>query len=775
MRHMRYFFVFMFWAGFCFNAVTGEAAPVTKIRVEGNERVDAGTVEFYAKTALPMEATEENIDAIIKQIHASTLFVTVDVTVEDDTLVISVKERPIVREVKVTGNSEFSNKDLENDLLRIRKLSVFSEGKLQRDIANLRALYHGRGFLNVHIDYMVKSAPQNTVDVIIKIKEGVAARIGNIRIVGNSAFSENVLRGILASRERVITDLMGYFSNRTRLHTERLLVDQSLLRDFYTSRGYLDFKVRSVVTELDPTKTRATIVFSVEEGKKYTFGKAFVDIDDNPAEKASVEKRLTGMLLMREGEVFNLALVEKTAALLTAYLKEKGNLFASVQNDFEVRDDVVDVKYKVVLGQSVYIRKVNIIGNTRTQDLVIRQKLTFSEGDIYSSFALHNTRRKLLNLDFFETVEMDTEKVTENTVDINIKVKERGTGSFDIGAGFAPASGLVGKISIKERNLLGTGKVVSFDLMRSMTGLSAALDLLTPNFLESDVSLGVGTFYNSHGAAGKKKLGGLYTQDSPFSSTNAGFSTRLTASVTDRVATSLQYYYKYHSVHNIGINASRYIKEQEGEHFDSSIGYGVIYSSLDSAYMPRSGVYARLNQSLSGIGGNLHYVKTEASSSHLYNVFKKIHPDLILKVKLTGGYVFAYKGQHVKIGQRFFIGSNEIRGFSSTGIGPRDSVTLEALGGKMYYSATAQFDFPVGLPENLGIRGSVFCDVASLYGLDYADTDGYKTSTLPRVSIGFGFSWRSPFGPIRVDFGFPLVMEKFDVRDTMRITTDTGI
>ena len=775
MRHMRYFFVFVAWASFCFYAGPVGAANITRIRVEGNERVDAGTVEFYAKVALPLDASEENIDAIIKNVHASTLFVTVNVNVEGETLVITVKERPIVREVKVVGNSEFSNKDLENDLLRIKKLSVFSEGKLQRDLANLRALYHGRGLLNAKIDYEVKSAPRNAVDVVIKVREGSAARIGSLRIVGNNAFPENVLRSILASRERVVTDVLGYFSNRTKLHTERLLVDQSLLRDFYTSRGYLDFKVRSVVTELNPEKTQATVVFSVEEGKQYTFGKALVDIDDNPTEKDGVEKRLASMLLMKEGEVFNLALVEKTASLLAAYLKEKGNLFATVQNDFEVRDDVVDVKFKVVLGQSVYIRKVNIIGNTRTQDLVIRQKLTFTEGDIYSSFALHNTRRKLLNLDFFETVEMDTEKVTESAVDINIKVKERGTGSFDIGAGFAPASGLVGKISVKERNLLGTGKIVSFDLMRSMTGLSAVLDLVTPNFLESDVALGVGAFYSSQGAAGKKKLGGLYTHDSPFSSTNAGFSTRLTCSLTDRVAASLQYYYKYHSVHDIGINASRYIQEQEGEHFDSSVGYGLIYSTLDSAYMPRSGVYARLNQSLSGIGGNLHYVKTEASSTHLYNVFKKIHPDLVFKLKLTGGYVFAYKGQHVKIGQRFFIGSNEIRGFSSTGIGPRDSFTHEALGGKIYYGASAQLDFPIGLPEHLGIRGSVFCDAASLYGLDYANTDGYRTSTLPRVSVGFGFSWRSPFGPIRVDFGFPLVMEKFDIRDTMRITTDTGI
>lgn len=775
MRYMKYFFIFVMWASLCVHATETLAAHVTKIRVEGNERVDAGTVEFYAKAPLPFDATEENIDAIIKRIHASTLFVSVGVDVEEETLVISVKERPIVREVKITGNHEFSNKDLENDLLRIKKLSVFSEGKLERDLNSLRALYHGRGLLNAVVDHEVRPAPRNAVDVIIKIKEGPAARISSIRIVGNSAYPESVLRSVLASRERVITDVLGYFSNRTKLYTERLLVDQSLLRDFYTSNGFLDFKVRSVVTELNPTKTQATVVFSVEEGKKYTFGKAFVDIDDNPSEKASVEQRLASMLLIREGDVFNLSLVEKTNALLTAYLKEKGNLFATVQNDFEVRDDAVDVKYKVVLGQSVYIRKVNIVGNSRTQDLVIRQKLTFAEGDIYSSFALHNTRRKLLNLDFFETVEMDTEKVTESAVDINVRVKERGTGSFDIGAGFAPASGLVGKISVKERNLLGTGKIVSFDLMRSMSGLSAVLDLVTPNFLESDVSLGVGAFYNNHGAAGKKVLGGLYTQDSPFSSTNTGFSTRLTASVTDRVAMSLQYYYKYHSVHNVGNNASRYIKEQEGEHFDSSVGYGIIYSSLDNTYMPRSGIYTRLNQSLSGIGGNLHYVKTEASSTHLYNVLKKLHPDLIFKVKLTGGYVFAYKGQQVKIGQRFFVGSNEIRGFSSTGIGPRDTETLEALGGKMYYSATAQLDFPIGLPEHLGIRGSVFCDLASLSGLDYAHTDGYKTSTLPRVSIGFGFSWRSPFGPIRVDFGFPLVMEKFDVRDTMRITTDLGI
>ncbi|MFV9838758.1 MAG: outer membrane protein assembly factor BamA [Aaplasma endosymbiont of Hyalomma asiaticum] len=772
---MRYFLAFVLLLALCVVADHASAVEINEVRVEGNQRLDSETVEFYAKVDLSAEITSDEIDKVIKNLYATGLFKEVNVATEGADLLIKVKENPVLRNLVIKGNKAFSDKNLANDIFKLRKMGVYTEAKLERDLANLHALYQSQGMLGVKISYTVKPAPRNNVDVEVRITEGDVTRVEKIKFIGNNVYTDKQLKSVLETRERKTYDIFGYFGSKSKFYSERLISDQSRLRDFYTSNGYLDFRVRSVTTEVNENLKRATVVFSLEEGNKYHFGNSVVTVDDSPMSEEEIGKSLSSLVLTKEGDVLNMGLVEKTTALLTAYLNEKGNLFATVRSDYRVDGNKVHIQYDVKMGHSVYVRRINIVGNTRTQDLVIRRKLGMTEGDVYSTYAMRQSRRRLMNLDFFENVDVDTQRVTDSLVDINFTVKERGTGSFDVGAGFSPLSGLVGKISVRERNLLGTGKVVGFELVRSLSGLSSVLDFVTPDIFDSEVSFGLGAFYAHQGSSLAKSVNGLFPAESPFSSTNAGYSARLSCSLTDNLAASLQYYYKYHSIHNVGSSASEYIKEQEGVHYDSSVGYSLMYSSIDSMYKPRQGTYIQLSQSFSGIGGNLHYVKTEASSAHLYPVLKWLNGDITLKIKPAVGYVFAYGGEKVKIGQRFFIGGNEVRGFSSSGIGPRDKKTQEALGGKLYYGLVTQMDFPVGLPENLGIRGSLFLDIASLYGLDYSRPEGYRTSSTPRVSVGFGFSWRSPFGPIRVDFGFPIVSETFDVKEVMRISTDTGI
>ncbi|MGN7678285.1 MAG: outer membrane protein assembly factor BamA [Anaplasma sp.] len=755
---------------------TPSAAGVVKIKVVGNERLDAGTVQFYSKLPLTGDITQAQVDSAIKNLYSTSLFSKVSIRIVGSELIIRVKENPVVRSIRIRGNRTFSDKNLEEGVLQLKAMSIFTEAKLRHDLSTLHALYQSRGMLGAKISYSVSRTKHNAVDITLSVLEGRSTRVGEIRFVGNKVFSSTELKAVVASKEYSIKEFFGLFSGSTKFFSERLLVDQSLLRDFYASRGFFDFRVKSVVSEVSPDLSRATVVFSIEEGKKYRFGDSVITLSDAVQSYEGMEQDLLALVLSRKGEVFNTMLVNSSVARITGYLNGKGNLFASVKSDYEVQGDTVNVKYSVSPGSSVYIRRINLVGNTRTLDLVMRRKLGVAEGDVYSAVAIRQSRKRLMDMDFFESVDVETQKVSEDLVDLSFKVKERGTGSFDIGAGFSSASGLVGKISVKERNIFGTGKVVAFDLSRSMNSLSGMLDLVTPNLLDSDVAFGVGAFYSRQGGASSTKSLDklLLPSEGPFSSTNAGVSARLSCGLTDTVAGSLQYSYKYHSIHNIGEAASLYIREQEGKHFDSAIGYSLAYSSLDSAYRPSSGVLAKISQSFSGVGGNLHYVKTEASSAHFFPILRGLNDSIVLKVKPAFGYVFAYAGEKVRIGQRFFIGSNEIRGFSTSGIGPRDRVTKEALGGKLFYGVSAQVDFPIGLPEHLGIRGSVFADVASLSRLDQ-EGQGYDTSDLPRLSIGFGFSWRSPFGPVRVDFGFPLVAEKFDIKDRMRISTDAGI
>ncbi|MCU7611274.1 outer membrane protein assembly factor BamA [Anaplasma capra] len=781
---MRYLLVFALCVVTCAPVVelvapTSAVAGVTRVKVVGNERLDSGTVQFYAKVPLIGDITQSEIDTAIKNLYSTSLFSGVSINVVGNELVIKVKENPVVRSIKIVGNRLFSDKNLENEVLKMKRMSIFTEAKLNRDLSTLHALYQSRGMLGAKVSYSVKRAPHNAVDITLNIVEGKSTRISEIRFVGNKEFSSEELKAAISSKEHTLKQAFGLFSSSTKFFTERLVVDQSLLREFYASRGFLDFRVKSVVPEVSKNLMRATIVFSVEEGKKYQFGESTIDVSDIAHSYEGIEKDLLKLVLSKKGEVFDVTMVNGSVARITAYLNDRGNLFASVNSDYNVQGNAVNVKYSVSLGSSVYIHRINIVGNDRTLDHVIRSKLGVSEGDVYSTLAIRQSRRRLMGVDFFESVDVETQRVSESLVDLNFKVKERSTGSFDIGAGFSSESGLVGKISIGERNVLGTGKVVALDVSRSMTSLSGTLDLVTPNIFDSEVAFGVGVFYSQQGNASfpdKKKTLRLLppSEGGSFSNTNAGLSTRLSCNFTDSVAGSLQYYYKYHRIHNIGESASIYIKEQEGRHLDSAVGYSLVYSSLDSAYKPSSGVFAKVSQSFSGVGGNLHYVKTEASSAHFFQVFRKINEDIILKIKPSFGYVFAYSGETVKIGQRFFAGSSEIRGFASSGIGPRDRTTKESLGGKLFYGVVTQLDFPIGLPEHLGIKGSVFADVASLSRLDSVVV-GYDTSDLPRLSVGFGFSWKSPFGPVRIDFGFPLVKEKFDIRDKIRISTDAGV
>ncbi len=782
MSFMRYVLVFVLYVVACVSFVgpilpASAVAGVTRVKVIGNERLDSGTVQFYAKVPLTGDVTQPEIDEAIKNLYATSLFSRVSVRAEGNELVIRVKENPVVRSIKIVGNRMFSDKNLESDVLKMKKMSIFTEAKLKRDLSTLHALYQSRGMLGAKVSYAVRRAPHNAVDIVLNIVEGKATRIGEIRFVGNKAFSSSELKAIVYSKEYKLKEGFGLFGGSTKFFAERLVADQSILREFYTSRGFLDFRVKSVVSEVSRDLTRMTVIFSVEEGKKYQFGESTVTVSDIAHSYEGIEKDLLELVLSKKGEVFDATMVNGSVARMTAHLNERGNLFASVKSDYDVQGDVVNVKYSISLGHSVYIHRINILGNNRTLDHVMRRKLGIHEGDVYSTGAVRQSRKRLADMDFFETVDVETQKISDSLVDLNFRVKERGTGSFDIGAGFSSESGLVGKISVRERNAFGTGKMVAFDLSRSMTSLSGTLDLVTPNVLDSDVAFGVGVFYSQQGSPSSSSgtLGGLFSSsEGSFSSTNAGLSTRLSCNLTDSVAASLQYYYKYHSIHNIGESASIYIKEQEGRHFDSAVGYSLVYSSLDSTYKPSTGVFAKVSQLFSGIGGNLHYVKTEASSSHFFPVFRRIHDDIVLKVKPSFGYVFAYSGETVKIGQRFFAGNSEIRGFAASGIGPRDRNTKESLGGKLFYGVVTQLDFPIGLPEHLGIRGSVFADVASLSRLD-SEVGGYDTSDLPRLSIGFGFSWKSPFGPVRIDFGFPIVKEKFDIKDRIRISTDAGI
>ncbi|KJV69462.1 outer membrane protein assembly factor BamA [Candidatus Neoehrlichia procyonis] len=761
---------------FSFNLISTNAlsAEITSVKIYGNKRIDNNTIYFYTKHPLTGNITQANIDQIIKNLYSTHLFSKVEVSIENDTqLIIRLKENPVINNIYIKGNKEFNNKDLKDDVLQLKALSVFTKTKLRHDISQLYTLYQSKGKLGVKITYDITDKSNNSIDLTININEGITAKIKTIKFIGNKSFTDYQLKSLLTSKE---VKFFKIFSSSTKYLIDRLMIDQANLYNFYATNGFINFKVRSIISEVSDDYSSVNIIFSLEEGNRYKFGTSTIFTDKNFIGNKDIKSHLQKLIQSQQGNVFNITKVNNSISAITSYLNNQGNLFSTAKSEHEIieKDNIVNVKYIVYTGDHVYINNINIKNNTRTLDSVIRRQLSISEGDVYNSSTVKTSQQNVLNLGFFEDVNVETQKINDNSVDLNFNVKERGTGSFDIGAGFSSMTGLVGKINIKERNILGTGKTFAIKLERSITNFSGAADLITPYFLDSNISLGIGLFYSQQkNQANEQRV--LPSDTSVFSSSSMGFSTRLSHNITNNIIGALQYSYKYNHIYDVSRYASILIREQKGKNIDSSIGYSLIYSSIDNMYQPKNGIFAKIEQSLSGIGGTLHYIKTEGSATYLHPILQKINNDIIFKIKSSLGYVFAYNNEGIKIGQRFFIGSNDIRGFSISGIGPRDKITHDALGGNFYFSLINQVDFPIGLPDNLGIKGSLFIDAATLFGIDSEMHNNYDSSKSLRIAIGFGFSWKSPFGPVRIDFGFPIKQEKFDIKYVPRFSPDTGI
>ncbi|GHM58469.1 MAG: outer membrane protein assembly factor BamA [Candidatus Mesenet longicola] len=736
---------------------------VKAVEIIGNERLDYQTIHSYAK--ISDEIDDNDIDAIIKNLHKTGLFSNIEVVFnEKQNLIITLKENPIVNNIIIRGNRALSNKEIKNNILGLKPLATFTETKLKNDIMNLTSTYRNSASkLQSKVKYEIMELENNRIDIVLKIEEGRTSSVKRIGFIGNKKFSDNELKHVIYSKEYKAARI---FNSNAKYLPERIMLDKALIGYFYSNKGYIDVVVNSVVEFDDNFDAYLTLL--IEEGIKYSIGSIQVNVD---SQLQNIEQEITKMLKIKSGEVFSVEAINGTAMKINKYLNDKGYIFAQVEPEYNKREGIVDISYKVSIGKEEYINRIDISGNNKTLDKVVRRQLSISEGDPYNILLVQKSRRKLINTGLFETVDIESNKLQDNVVNLNISVKEKSTSSFQVSGGFSSASGLMGNINIKERNLFGTGRELSFSLEKTALSFSNNIDFTENHIFDSDVSLGVGVFFSSQ----------AQSIDSNFSSKNSGFITRLSYDITDNLSQSLRYSFKYNNIVNVAKNASLFIKEQEGENIDSSIGYTLTYNKLDNIYSPKNGYLLRASQDLSGFGGTLNYLKSEASFAIFKSILPKINDSIVLRFKGSIGYVFSYSDKELKIGQRFFIGMNEIRGFDLAGVGPRawsskyqDKLGGDALGGKFYFVGTTQADFPIGLPEYAGVKGSLFVDYGTLYGLDYKNKDYFSDNSL-RISAGFGFSWNSPFGPMRLDFGFPLAKEPYDLPKVIRFSVDTGI
>ncbi len=730
-------------------ALAQSGVAIEDIRVEGTQRIDPDTVRSYLLIRPGDTPSSERLDASLKALYATGLFADVTLRQEGRDLVVRVVENPIINRIAFEGNKRITDEQLNSEV-QLRPRVVYTRTKVQSDVKRMLDLYRRTGRFAATVEPKVVQLPQNRVDLVFEIEEGQITRVERINFIGNRRYSDGRLRETIQTSE---TRWYRFLATDDTYDPDRLSFDRELLRKFYLASGYADFRVVSAVAELTPDREGFYISFTIEEGERYKFGK----IDLNSKIKDLKVEDLLPKVTTEEGEWYNADRVEASINALTDAVGSLGYAFVDIRPRISRDRDArtVGVTYEIQEGPRVYVERVNIIGNVRTLDRVVRREFKLVEGDAFNTAKLRRTRQRLRNLGFFEKVEVTNipGDAPDRTV-VNVEVVEKSTGEISFGVGFSTSDGALADISIRERNLLGRGQDLRLGLSVSQRRQEIDLSFTEPYLFEREIAGGFDLFRTTRNLR----------EESRFDLKSTGFSLRTGYQITENLRQVLRYTLRQDDISNIRQGASRFVIEQEGKTLSSSVAQDIIYDRRDDRFDPTEGYFIRLGNEFAGLGGDLHYVRNRLGGGVYYSVVD----DWIVSLTAEVGYVVGL-GEQVRIQNRYSVGGDNLRGFASSGIGPRDRITRDALGGNQYYTGSAEMTFPTPFPKELGLRGSVFADVGSLWHVEGKDVDVVDTAAL-RASVGVGALWRSPFGPIRISVAKPILKESFDRTEILRFS-----
>lgn len=719
------------------------------IRVEGAQRIEADTVRSYMGMRAGDPVTASTLDKALKALFGTGLFADVNIRRDGQDVVVRVVENPIINRIAFEGNKRVSN-DILGDEVKLRPRIVFTRARVQTDLQRIMDVYRRSGRFSATVVPKVIQLPQNRVDLIFEISEGELTEIRKIAFVGNKHFDDGDLREIIQTRESA---WYRFLSSDDTYDPDRLTFDRELLRRHYLANGYADFRVISGVAELTPDSSAFFVTFTVEEGERYKFGKIDIttQLKDLDVEKLQKEQSI------EEGQWYNADEVEGLIGKLTDAVGVLGYAFVDIRP--RVRRDrknrTIDVTFVIQEGPRVFVELVNISGNVRTLDKVIRREILLLEGDAFNTSKLRRTRTRIRNLGFFERVEIDNKagSARDKTV-VDVSVKERSTGEISFGAGFSSSSGVLGDASIRERNLLGRGQDLDLSLQVGERQQQVDLSFTEPYFLGKNLAAGFDVFTTSSD---------LQTESS-FDRDSLGFALRSGYRITEPLSQTWRYTLREDKITDIASDASLAIQEQEGAFITSSIGQALLYDKRDSRFDPTKGYFVKLENILAGLGGDSQYLKNEVSGAKYYQV----HDKWIVNLGASTGYIVGL-GEDIRIIDRFFLGGKNLRGFEDSGVGPRDTVTSDAIGGNWFYRGTLGLTFPLGLPNEFGLRGRLFTDAGSIGENDSTIATIVDKSSL-RMSVGTGILWDSPFGPVSIDLSEAILKEDFDETELLRFS-----
>lgn len=744
-------------------SLTAEAATVSRIVVQGNTRVEAETVESYMTIQPGRSFSAADVDESLKTLFATGLFTDVKIAQRGGTLVVTVTENPLIGQISFEGNKRIKDKALA-DVIQSKERAVLTQARVQSDVQRILEAYRRTGRFRASVEPKTIQRDNNRVDLVFEINEGTKTGVERITFIGNNAYSDGRLRDVIKTRE---AGFLSWLRSSDVYDPDRLNADQESLRRFYFRHGYADFRVISAVADLDREQNVFFVTFTIDEGERYTFGE--VDIDTSLA--AVDPESLRGALRTHSGDRYNSLEVEKTLEDLTVEIAKSGYAFAEVRprvdRDFEERK--INLTYFIEEGPRVYIERINVRGNDRTREYVIRRELDLSEGDAFNRVLLDQAKRRLRNLSFFKSVRTSTERGSApDRVVINIDVEEQPTGEVSFGVGYSTSEGFLGDVSISEKNFLGRGQFVKLSAGLGESSTTYEFAFKEPYFMGRRISFGFDVYQrelndNDFRSFDEKSTGG---------GVNFGLPLR-----DDELTLNLFYKINDREVSNVDSDASVALQDSAGTTLTSIVGYSLVHNTLDNFRLPREGSFAKFQQEFAGVGGDAQYIRTTAEARAYTSLVTDW--DLVGMLGVKGGNIFSW-GNRLKVQDQFFVGGETIRGFDSQGIGPRDANTDDALGGKYFFAATAESNFPLPyIPQGFGLRGAVFADAGSLWDFDSEIEQAIPGLNVEsndfnlRASVGVGLAWDSPFGPIRADFAYPLLKDDADRTEIFRLSGGT--
>jgi outer membrane protein insertion porin family len=770
--------------GFLAIAAGGGAAAASAtdslITVSGNRHIGVEMIRSYFRAGPDGQLDPAALDAALKRLYATGLFQDVKVSRDGLLVLVKVVENPTIERVAFEGNKKIKDDDLKKNVLS-KAGGPLSRPLVQGDVVHMIELYRARGYFEARIEPKTINVKKDRANLVFEIKEGDKLAVKQILFAGNIAYPKNKLTGVIKTGE---TNFLSFLLDNDIYDSDRIENDSDLLRRFYLAHGYADVRVATSAS-YDASKKGVVVTFTLAEGPQYRFGK--IDIESNL--KTIDAAALRPYLRTQGGATYDADAVTKTVDDLTMDLAKSGEPFAAVlvrsdhvppanapKSDGTGGEGVINLVYTIDQGRRLYVDRIDIHGNTKTHDDVIRREFDFGEGDAYNRALVDRAERRLKALGYFKSVKINPKPGSApDRIVLDVAVEEQGTGNFSIAGGYSTAAGMLAEVSVSDKNVLGTGYAAKASVTYGQYARGLDLGLTDPYFLDQRLSAGIDLF-------GKETFANT---NQSYNSSIYGAKFSLGTPLNDQLGVTWNY-----SIYNQGLSldpsqgtASLPIQQaaQAGSLWVSSVGASVTYSTLDNNKSPTSGVRVQTNNDFAGLGGAANFARTTEDVRY----YHPIAGDVVGMVRAQGGYVTPWGGQQLPLLDGFFGGPQLVRGFAPNGFGPRDltpGTTMDNVGGNVYWTTSAELQAPVPLvPADAQLKMALFSDTGSLWAngasgvsslASLSPSQQIANSRALRSSVGASLIWDSMFGPIRVDYAYPIAKQPYDV--TQRLNFSAG-